>query len=765
MSTPVQTYGEKTNPQFFVSFKTLDDIRVNLSRTAIFNSHRSGWKYALQSLAPIRNDNMGIFVDDFIERSFSWDRMPVGEKEISYDNITWYVKYSDIRSCPDTDENQKTHAVIHPSGFVIRWSTFDQKWVKCSINWDSLLPAFSQNVVYEYPWIGIWHNPPDSRAYTSSIDLEHSPINITRHPEFIASLMYCKGIFVLSETMAQWVRYKFSKMGFSHIPVSCLYHPTEPVAMIKRFSYDAFISNKRKRLIQIGHWLRDLSAIWRLRNTADFIKTFLYGDKYAIKRFLTEDYLDKNMETKRLLQEILEDTSCRSKMVKMFGQCVDIMKLSDTDYDDMLSNNIVFVRLLGSSCNNTVIECMARGTPLLINRLDAVVEYLGCDYPFYYNDLEEASQKVVNMNLIRRTAEYLNSWSMTSKMTGVNFLSDFCNNNIMRSLVNMPIIPTIYPKFDFIITWVNNNDRAWQDSFHRDLQKFINKHKPFCKFLPHKNLLTPDSITSNRYRCQFDELKYCIRAIESCCGAYIRRVIIIVHDDQSLPSWLNINSRDLRIIRHKELFTMAGCPKGYPSYNSLAIEACIPSIPDITETFIYLNDDVFLLGRWTDADFVRNGKLIFYTENHEIARTEEIRYSFDYMWKNNHKFLDKKCGKKPRYVLQHAPYVISASQCRKIKNKIVYTTQKMQFRTIEDIGLLCGVNQYLAYHDGRAESTRINVYYLNPKNLSKDMRIVPPEARVLCIQDDNLENADNLTKFSVIQTLETLYPEPSNYEL
>lgn len=765
MSVPTSATNINTSQiKSAVNFKMLDEIRVNLSRSIIFNSHRSGWKYAIQSLMPIRDDENGIYIDDFIERDFSWNIAPDGEKEVSYEGDTWIVKYRDIRVCPDTADKQKTHAILHPRGFVLRWSTLDQKWMPYDQSWDNLLSAFKNDDGYKFPWIGFWHNPSDPRAYISSVDISHSPHNVANRSSFVSSLKQCKGIVVLSNTMAQWVKYKLRKMGYGHIPVSMLYHPTEPVTKSKRFSYSAFVANKRRRIIQIGHWLRDMSAIWRIRNPTDMTKTFLYGDKYALKRFLTEECLEKQPDVKKILGEILSDESSKSRMVKMLNQCVDIMRVSDDDYDEMLSCNIVFVRLMGSSCNNTIIECMTRGTPLLINRLDAVEEYLGKNYPFYYNTFEEASQKLTNTNLIKLTSEYLNSWSLTNKMTGVNFLSDFCNCNIMRSLVDMPQLTPTVPKFDFVVTWVNNNDSSWQCAFYRDLNAFNDKHRPFCKFLPHNEILAPDSITPNRYRSQFDELKYCLRAIESCCWQYIRRLIIIVHDDQKLPSWLNTTVNNVRIIRHKELFTMAECPKSSPSYNSLAIEACIPMIPDLTETFIYLNDDTFLLGRWTDEDFISNGKMLFYQDLYETGRND-IKYSFEHLWKNNHKILDSEIVPLSRPVLQHAPYIISKNQCMKYKWNSLINTRKSRFRTINDIGLLCGVSQYMAHHEGKAVPARINVCHLKPQELALGIHMVPPEARVLCIQDDDVEGLTPEIKIGIIQVLDKLYPDLSDYEV
>ena len=65
---------------------------------------------------------------------------------------------------------------------------------------------------------------------------------------------------------------------------------------------------------------------------------------------------------------------------------VEVMEhLSDSAYDELLSENVVFLNLIDASAVNTVIECIVRNTPLIINRLPAIVEILGEDYPLLSN--------------------------------------------------------------------------------------------------------------------------------------------------------------------------------------------------------------------------------------------------------------------------------------------------------------------------------------------------------------------------------------------
>ena len=95
-------------------------------------------------------------------------------------------------------------------------------------------------------------------------------------------------------------------------------------------------------------------------------------------------------------------------------------RVNNDEYDDLLSKNIVFVELYDSSANNLVIECIARNTPILINPVGGVVDYLGKDYPFYFNTLEEASYKLQNKELIKETTNYLKNKSEVNSKIDIN---------------------------------------------------------------------------------------------------------------------------------------------------------------------------------------------------------------------------------------------------------------------------------------------------------------------------------------------------------
>jgi hypothetical protein len=99
--------------------------------------------------------------------------------------------------------------------------------------------------------------------------------------------------------------------------------------------------------------------------------------------------------------------------------------LNYNDFDKTFIDTIQFIDLLDASANNGVVECIRRNTPLLIRKHPAVVEYLGKEYPFYFENLNEANNKIKNENLIHETYHYL--FNMNKKFLDMDFfISKFC---------------------------------------------------------------------------------------------------------------------------------------------------------------------------------------------------------------------------------------------------------------------------------------------------------------------------------------------------
>lgn len=108
-----------------------------------------------------------------------------------------------------------------------------------------------------------------------------------------------------------------------------------------------------------------------------------------------------------------------------------INQLTNEQYDDLLTKNIVFINLVDASAVNTVIECIVRNTPIVVNDHPAVKEMLGEDYPLYYtsnidlyNTNKEIEALLSNTNNIKKANKYLEQLDKT-KYTIEYFIEEF----------------------------------------------------------------------------------------------------------------------------------------------------------------------------------------------------------------------------------------------------------------------------------------------------------------------------------------------------
>lgn len=327
-----------------------NDGVINLHGQTSFNYHRSGWGYFLDLLSSYHKADATVF-DGWLEKNFAWHK----------------AEYSQMRLIP-----------------------------------------------YREPWVGVFHNPPNTPSWFSA---DSSPSAIIHSKEFQESLSSCKGLYTLSQYHAD-----FLKCFIKTVPIEVFFLPTE-VPQIK-FNFEKFVENQNKKVVNIGWWLRRLTSIYRLETDPEvFQKIRLIPPVLTVP----EHILDNLIEVEgSFLKESLSD--------KMKASVVDVRHMGNEDYDILLSKNIVFLDMYDASANNAVIECMVRGTPILINHLPAVVEYLGPNYPFYFNTLEEAASKLKNIALIKAAHDYLVTSGVAEKVRGEYCLNTIQNGGIWQSL-------------------------------------------------------------------------------------------------------------------------------------------------------------------------------------------------------------------------------------------------------------------------------------------------------------------------------------------
>jgi hypothetical protein len=256
-------------------------------------------------------------------------------------------------------------------------------------------------IVYDKPWVGVIHNPHDMPPWAGNG--ESTNRHLLKSQSWKKSRRNCRGLFVLSKALRD------SLAGRVDVPISVVYHPTETPEL--KFSVEAFEENSARMIVQIGHWLRHPNSLYKLSVSS-----------------IKKARLDVGHPWEEDLRKHLPKEPIDLSSVEV------IPRLSNNEYDRLLSQNIVFLDLLGSSANNAVVECIVRNTPVLVNPLDAVVEYLGPDYPFYFRDLEEAAQKAQCIECIRRTHQYLKDMPK-EQFTQEAFLQSVITSEVYQSLL------------------------------------------------------------------------------------------------------------------------------------------------------------------------------------------------------------------------------------------------------------------------------------------------------------------------------------------
>ena len=141
---------------------------------------------------------------------------------------------------------------------------------------------------------------------------------------------------------------------------------------------------------------------------------------------------------------------------------------------------------------------------------------------------------------------------------------------------------------DAVITWVDGSDKEYK--------KRLEKH-----------LTTPTNY--KKQYLQANEIEYCVKSILKF-APFVRRIFIVT--DSQKPSFTGLKdlivSKKVKVVDHKEIFK--GYEKYLPTFNIRSIDAVLHRIEDLSEMFVYFNDDVFLINKIREEDWFVENKVV-----------------------------------------------------------------------------------------------------------------------------------------------------------
>jgi hypothetical protein len=170
--------------------------------------------------------------------------------------------------------------------------------------------------------------------------------------------------------------------------VLVLKHPTASPDFT--FSIERWEAQEKRRIIQIGWYARNHRAIYQVDVPEGFQKIHLLQDRPWVARAIERT-----------------DKFSPYRDQSWVGDVHLVHEVNDSQYDYLMASSVILNQYWDVSASNTVVEAIARCTPLLVNRLPALVEYLGADYPLFFDELRDVRAILEDPARIRQGWRYL----------------------------------------------------------------------------------------------------------------------------------------------------------------------------------------------------------------------------------------------------------------------------------------------------------------------------------------------------------------------
>jgi len=304
-----------------------------------------------------------------------------------------------------------------------------------------------------------------------------------------------------------------------------------------------------------------------------------------------------------------------------------------------------------------------------------------------------------------------------------------------------------------VYTWVDGGDPEWQK---------VRAHMAVA--------YTGTQAVDGNAQCRFrnhDELKYSLRSLWKF-APFINHIYIVTCGQT--PQWLQAHPK-ITIVNHKEIFLNK---TDLPTFNSHAIESNLHRIPDLSEYFIYFNDDM-LLGSIVTQDefFTSDGKIklrfsSYTSATGSVAGTDSGWRSG---WKNTNVLLDSLFHKESRKVCAHAPLALKKSLIEEIEKKIPHIFKAVSahtFRSFSDYTMTNGLIPYYAYYtqQGTKGTLRSKTLRLNQQEtrLAQNLKkIAHGKYHTFCLEDVQAQNEEGFPQ-AVNEFLESYFPEKAPWE-
>jgi FkbM family methyltransferase len=193
----------------------------------------------------------------------------------------------------------------------------------------------------------------------------------------------CRGLVLFSEDHAAFL----AASDLPLITVKCLLPRVS-----RHWNQRDFDANRVKSIVQHGWWLM------RVHGLALF-PSGLYRKLWI--RTPSRELAEVHRAERQALQHRF------GPLDALLTPLDELAEPARPDLEQILCTNIAFAHFRDASAPTFLMTCIAHHTPILVNPLPAIREYLGDDYPLYYYFYEDALDKASDPERLRAAHEHL----------------------------------------------------------------------------------------------------------------------------------------------------------------------------------------------------------------------------------------------------------------------------------------------------------------------------------------------------------------------
>ena len=361
-------------------------------------------------------------------------------------------------------------------------------------------------------------------------------------------------------------------------------------------------------------------------------------------------------------------------------------------------------------------------------------------------NLEDRNEKYYYMSPLRLYSKYEKKMFFDKND---DFIPEICNNRI-----------------DILWTYVNSSDPIWQNEY----KKYFSEMK------------------LNRFR-EFNNLRFSMRSVFKNLP-FAKHWWLLLSGPSQIPTFLNIKKVDeknyvlldnekniiknlfIHIVFHQDIFPNKNF---LPTFNSNAIEASLAFIKNISECFIYLNDDFFIKEKLPPNFFIKkNGKINVFKKPYFAPNLNG--QNFDNTITHTNEMLSEIFGFKRRLYPIHNTYFMRKSKLLELNEKFPLAFGLSRFHRLRkdtDLAVpflnanyaeIMGFGDTVIPHNRWFKVTNVN----NKKKLENNINdiIDNQELKCFCINDDLLEDNEETKEIQKMfdELMNKLFPEKLDFE-